>query len=426
MFKRISINFSRFTLENTFADFGLFWIIFFSIFYQRIAPIGFLLLIISLFFNSQNVQIQSIKQVFQKGPSRWFILYYLLLVIGLIWSTDIPFGLSKLENKLTFLIFPFLYQICKFNFNFKQITNVLLLSIFLSLVSSNILAFLTIENQNALKWNLFEKLSNSKSFCWNMHRSYFSTYCNILVIIMFHRLISVDNSNNKFLPILGIFLGSLGVIQSLSKINILLLFLTFAVFLIVFFTKRFDWRKKLVFSGILLIASILIINNKAIQYRFNEIKESTSTIKFENNKTLQSSAIRLIMWNTSWEIWKESFLFGTGTGDYNTELTKRNFKKGNYGVAKEQLNSHNQFLNTGVQLGLIGVISLMMIFLSTIRNCYDTTWKIMVLVVFLVNFLVESFIESQAGIVLFCILTHILLNPTLKNEINRNNSLAEE
>ena len=206
MFKRISINFSRFTLENTFADFGLFWIIFFSIFYQRIAPIGFLLLIISLFFNSQNVQIQSIKQVFQKGPSRWFILYYLLLVIGLIWSTDIPFGLSKLENKLTFLIFPFLYQICKFNFNFKQITNVLLLSIFLSLVSSNILAFLTNENQNALKWNLFEKLSNSKSFCWNMHRSYFSTYCNILVIIMFHRLISVDNSNNKFLPILEFFL----------------------------------------------------------------------------------------------------------------------------------------------------------------------------------------------------------------------------
>lgn len=417
MFKCISNFSSRFGLDNTLADFGLIWIIFFSIFYQRIAPIGFLLLIISLFFNSQNVQKQSIKRVFRKGPSIWFILYYLLLVIGLIWTSDIPFGLSKLENKLTFLIFPLLYQICNFNFNFKQITNVLLLSIFLSLVSSNILAFLTIENQNTLQWNLFEKLSNSKSFCWNMHRSYFSTYCNILVIIMFHRLISVDNSNNKFLPIFGIFLGSLGVIQSLSKINILLLFLTFTVFLIVFFTKKIDWRKKLVFSGILVIASILIINNKAIQYRFNEIKESTSSIKFENNKTLQSSAIRLIMWNTSWEIWEESFLFGTGTGDYNTELTKRNFNKGNYGVAKEQLNSHNQFLNTGVQLGAVGVFVLFMLFFSSIRYFLRSKWRWMILVVFLINFLVESFLETQAGIVLFCILILLFFNPKLNNDM---------
>lgn len=426
MFKRTSIYLSRFSFDYTFADFGLFWIIFFSIVYQRIAPVGFFMLIISLLINNQNFQKKCVKRIFQFGPSVWFLLYYLLLVIGLIWTTDIPFGLSKLENKLTFLLFPILYQICKFNFNLKQVTNVIFLSILVSLISSNISAFLAIDMQKALEWNLFEKLSNSKSFSWNMHRSYFSTYCNVLVILMFERLISVEKITNKYLPIFGIFIGSLGVIQSLSKINILLLFLSFGVFLVVFVTKKIDWRKLLVFSGILVIGSIFVINNKAIQYRFNEIKESTSSIKYENNSTLQSSAIRLIMWNTSWEVWKESFLFGTGTGDYNTELTERNFKKGNYGVAKEQLNSHNQFLNTGVQLGITGVILLLMIFLSTIRNCYDTPWKIMVLVVFLVNFLVESFLETQAGIVLFCILLLVLLSPNFKNDTNHDPILNED
>lgn len=426
MFKRTSIYSSRFSFDYTFADFGLFWIIFFSIVYQRIAPVGFFMLIISLLINNQNFQKKCVKRIFQFGPSVWFLLYYLLLVVGLIWTTDIPFGLSKLENKLTFLLFPILYQICKFNFNLKQITNVIFLSILVSLISSNISAFLAIDMQKALEWNLFEKLSNSKSFSWNMHRSYFSTYCNVLVILMFERLLSVEKTTNKYLPIFGIFIGSLGVIQSLSKINILLLFLSFGVFLVVFVTKKIDWRKLLVFSGILVIGSIFVINNKAIQYRFNEIKESTSSIKYENNSTLQSSAIRLIMWNTSWEVWKESFLFGTGTGDYNTELTERNFKKGNYGVAKEQLNSHNQFLNTGVQLGITGVILLLMIFLSTIRHCYDTPWKIMVLVVFLVNFLVESFLETQAGIVLFCILLLVLLSPNFKNDTNHDPILNEE
>ena len=417
MFKRISNYSSRFGINNTLADFGLFWIIFFSIFYQRIAPIGFFILIISLFFNSQNVQKQSIKRVFRKGPSIWFILYYLLLVIGLIWTYDIPFGLSKLENKLTFLIFPLLFQICKFNATFKQIVNVLLISILFSLISSNILAFLHIENQSSLNWNFFEKLSNSKSFSWNMHRSYFATYCNILVVLMFQRLTTLEKDRYRLIPIFGIAIGSLGVIQSLSKINILILFLSFTFFLIVFFVKGFNIREKLILFSFFLTGLFFTVNNKAIRHRFNEIKESTTSIKLENNTTLQSSAIRMIMWNTSWEVWKESFLLGSGTGDYSAELTKRNFNKGNYGVAREELNSHNQFLNTGVQLGAVGVFVLFMLFFSSIKYFLRSTWRWMILVVFLINFLVESFLETQAGIVLFCILILLFFNPKLNNDI---------
>ena len=162
---------------------------------------------------------------------------------------------------------------------------------------------------------------------------------------------------------------------------------------------------------------IFTVNNKAIRHRFNEIKESTTSIKLENNTTLQSSAIRMIMWNTSWEVWKESFLLGSGTGDYSAELTKRNFNKGNYGVAKEQLNSHNQFLNTGVQLGAVGVFVLFMLFFSSIRYFLRSTWRWMILVGFLINFLVESFLETQAGIVLFCILILLFFNPKLNNDI---------
>lgn len=417
MFKRISNYSSRFGINNTLADFGLFWIIFFSIFYQRIAPIGFFILIISLFFNKQNIQLIRIKNVLIASPSIWFLIYYILLLLGLIWTEDIPFGLSKLENKLTFLIFPLLFQICKFNATFKQIVNVLLISILFSLISSNILAFLHIENQSSLNWNFFEKLSNSKSFSWNMHRSYFATYCNILVVLMFQRLTTIEKDRYRLIPIFGIAIGSLGVIQSLSKINILILFLSFTFFLIVFFVKGFNIREKLILLSFFLTGLFFTVNNKAIRHRFNEIKESTTSIKLENNTTLQSSAIRMIMWNTSWEVWKESFLLGSGTGDYSAELTKRNFNKGNYGVAKEELNSHNQFLNTGVQLGAVGVFVLFMLFFSSIRYFLRSTWRWMILVVFLINFLVESFLETQAGIVLFCILILLFFNPKLNNDI---------
>jgi O-antigen ligase len=234
---------------------------------------------------------------------------------------------------------------------------------------------------------------------------------------MFQRLTTIEKDRYRLIPIFGIAIGSLGVIQSLSKINILILFLSFTFFLIVFFVKGFNIREKLILLSFFLTGLFFTVNNKAIRHRFNEIKESTTSIKLENNTTLQSSAIRMIMWNTSWEVWKESFLLGSGTGDYSAELTKRNFNKGNYGVAKEELNSHNQFLNTGVQLGAVGVFILFMLFFSSIKYFLRSTWRWMILVVFLINFLVESFLETQAGIVLFCILIQLFFNPKLNNDM---------
>jgi O-antigen ligase len=410
---------SNFPMKDSIADFGLLWIIFFSIFYQSIAPIGFLILVISLFFNSQNLSLPRINNIFRGGPSIWFLIYYLILLLGLLWTKDISFGLLKLENKLTFLLFPILFQICKFNITFEQVVNVLFISILLSLVSSNILAFINTENLSSdPKWNLFEKLSNSKSFCWNMHRSYFAAYCNVLVVLMFQKLKFMKNKKNKFISIFGIIIGSLGVIQSLSKINILILFLLFAVFLVIFIVKKLKFREIVIFSSLYFFSLFLTFQNKAIKYRFSEIRDSTSVIKYEKNTSLQSSAVRIIMWYTSWEVWKESFLFGTGTGDYNSELTSRNFIKGNYGVAHEQLNSHNQFLNTGVQLGAIGVFVLFMLFISSIRGNLMSSWRVLILIVFFFNFLVESFLETQSGVVLFCILILLFFTPKSMNDLN--------
>lgn len=51
-----------------------------------------------------------------------------------------------------------------------------------------------------------------------------------------------------------------------------------------------------------------------------------------------------------------------GTVDYDDVLTAKNESFGNSGVAKHRYNSHNQFLNTMVQLGLLGLVVLIMLF----------------------------------------------------------------
>ncbi|MDC1203379.1 O-antigen ligase family protein, partial [Crocinitomicaceae bacterium] len=139
----------------------------------------------------------------------------------------------------------------------------------------------------------------------------------------------------------------------------------------------------------------------------------------KNNPSTESNTSRLLMWSTSIDVFKEFPFAGVGTGDYDDVLTKKNESYGNSGVAMHRYNSHNQFLNTMVQLGLLGLVVLIMLFLNGFKMAYQqkNIIGLFTLSCFFLNFLFESFIESQAGIILFCLLTIAIFY--LKPKTNR-------
>ena len=391
----------------TLADTGLSWILFFSIVYQKLVPIGFGLMLLSLIFQREKITKTDLISFFIKGPSMWFVFYYFLLVLGLLWTENHSFAFSKLENKMAFILMPFLLlsTVRKWgNFEWKQL---FVYALFFALVIYEILAMWRYIGQTENSWQ-FEFLSSRFSIF--MHRSYFACYLVIGIILLF------ENVRNAFSisPIALICFFSVGVLQTESKAGIVCLFL---VLVIQFFSfliskqKKFNWI--MIFS-IFLFSSILLTNNP-IKSRFETMFISVGNIQTKNNNSVESNTARVIMWNTSIDVWKDNFVFGTGTGDYDDELTSKNLNYNNQGVAKERLNSHNQFLNTAVQLGLVGFIILLAIFLSSYFFSERKLWQSLILLVFFINFLVESFLETQAGIILFCTLL-LLFYPRNKDE----------
>ncbi|HBW86653.1 MAG TPA: hypothetical protein DEF82_07930 [Crocinitomicaceae bacterium] len=380
----------------TFADLGLAWIIFFSIVYQKIVPIGFGLMLLSLVFQRGKITKTELNYFFIKGPSLWFVLYYFLLVIGLLWTENQSFAMSKLENKLAFILLPILlfYTVRKWNnFEWKQL---LICALLLALVMNEILAMWRYIGQTENSWQ-FEFLSSRFSIF--MHRSYFACYLIIGIILLFEK-VRRDFSIST-IALLCFF--SVGVLQTESKAGILCLFLVLAVQFFSFLKlkqKKFNW---IMMFSIFLFSSFLLINNP-IKSRFETMFSAIGNIQTKNNKSIESNAARILMWNASWNVWKENFLIGTGTGDYNDELVAYNKSKNNLGIVKEELNSHNQFLNTAVQLGILGLSVLVFIFISSYYHSERSISHLLILIVFLLNFLVESFLETQAGIVLFCTL----------------------
>ena len=391
----------------TLADAGLSWILFFSIVYQKLVPIGFGLMLLSLVFHRQKITKNDLISYLIKGPALWFILYYFLLVIGLLWTENQSFAFSKLENKMAFILMPFLLLLTvrKWgNFEWKQL---LVYALLFALVMYEILALWRYIGQTENSWQ-FEFLSSRFSIF--MHRSYFACYLVIGIILLFENVRKAFSIST--IAIICFF--SVGILQTESKAGIVCLFLVFVVQFFSFLKskqKKFNW---IMTFSIFLFSSILLTNNPIIS-RFETMFNSVGNIQTKNNNSVESNTARVIMWSTSIDVWKKNFVFGTGTGDYDDELTKLNEKYKNQGVAKERLNSHNQFLNTAVQLGLIGFSILLAVFLSSYFFSERKLWQSLILVVFFINFLVESFLETQAGIILFCTLL-LLFYPQTKDE----------
>lgn len=390
----------KFKLKSyNFNDFCISYIVFFSIVFQAIVPMGFILWVATIWLNLSKKPINPSKLV--KGVEVWFILYYLLLILGMFWTDNQMFGLSKLENKLTFILFPVLFKFSRINLNLRTIFSILLLGLFVSLLFYELIGFYKSINYPVIEHSSY--LTGAK-FTLFMHRGYFALYLIIGISVCISRIL---NKKKLIIHLLLYTFFTLGLFQTFSKAGVLCFIVIHIIYIIHTIINKWNAtnKKQLVFLiSISMIAILLSI--KSVIVRIDKTIFALNNIKLEENNSVESNQARLIMWNTSVKVIKENFFYGTGTGDYNDELIKRNKKHQNQGVVTSELNSHNQFLNTFVQLGLIGFLVLCALFYSYFRIAlYNRDLLIVMIgISYLLNFLFESIIETQSGIILFCVL----------------------
>jgi O-antigen ligase len=144
---------------------------------------------------------------------------------------------------------------------------------------------------------------------------------------------------------------------------------------------------------------------KAIYY---ELKEDNSP------ETLKSASIRYQVWSASWHSIKTNLYFGAGTGDVEKTLNK-SYKKLNIKTAtKRNLNTHNQFLQSWIALGLPGFLFLLSILLYPLITAYNRhdIYMAGIILSWGIFMLTESCLERQYGIILFTLLYLVLMKKT--------------
>ncbi len=133
------------------------------------------------------------------------------------------------------------------------------------------------------------------------------------------------------------------------------------------------------------------------------------------NKRVDDSAIpgnqkRLVMWTVTTELIAEHPL-GVGTGNVDEYLHGRLDNYGFHQLVADDLNPHNQYLQTALEIGLAGCMILLLFVISCIRFAIKNKhFPLLILVSgFAFNMLFESMLQRQSGVVFYSFWIPVLI-----------------
>ncbi len=125
---------------------------------------------------------------------------------------------------------------------------------------------------------------------------------------------------------------------------------------------------------------------------------------------------RLFFWEHSWHIFRQTPVLGVGTGGFEAAYAERNHRYSPHMPATD--NPHNQYILASVQLGLVGLVSLLALFATQLWLAWKSTddWgklRLAFPVFFLVVMLTESYLLVHETGILFSLCCAVLYKKTL-------------
>lgn len=329
-----------------------------------------------------------------------FIAFYGMHLIGMLYTQNTNSGRFDLEVKFSLLAFPLV--LATRPFNNKDTDSVFFAFIIGGVISALILLGRALYCYVYLNENCFFYMQ----FSYFLHPSYLSMYLNIAIAWLLLGILKHEFSkqafSNLFALIIIIFFSLIIVLLS-SKMGMFTTVLIFIGFLIYYIYSRKKYT--LGIAGILLMTIMIysvIRFVPAISDRVNTAISAITNTTVDKTES-ESTAVRLLIWNACNQVISENKYFGTGTGDAKDELLKEYEKQGMTGALEHKLNTHNEFYQVFVSLGLIGFTLLLgnllipLIFAFKIHH----TMYLFFLLIIVFNFLSESMLETQAGVMFY-------------------------
>ena len=381
--------------------------------------------IAGIIFFSSSLYI-SIKKKFPFKLNRelvFFMVLYILYLIGMIFSNDQSNFKHIIESKIVFLILPLVFSIAYHkSYNHKNIH----LSIVLSIILYTIYGI-----YNGILWYFDNDISNpyyGTFYCFTRgilspltHPSYDAAY--VFLGVLSTLSLYKNGHLKKIISIIIVLFLSLKIILLFSFSGILFFFIFILIMVLWYAKKRWNLVTSFsILSLLFLFIFFLLKNAPILKTDFNNAKKhSISYISDpegfieKSDKNPNGTVIRIIMWKISYDLIKENPL-GYGVGDAmhmtNSKLKKYGFDE----MVKHDYNPHNQYLQIGLELGVLPLFIFVFgcIFLVIKALKSKNHFLLFIVLNLMFNCCFESMLQRQSGIVFYTFFICLFLQWNVK------------
>lgn len=286
------------------------------------------------------------------------LLFVLVHIIGLFWTSDIMWGLNIVKKEAIFLFLPIMMSVVK-----KEHIKYYFVSFLSAMTFSEIISYLVWFDIISLK-----NVSPENPTPFMSHSSY-NPYLAFAIYLLLFFLLFDKSLSKKEKIISSIFVATMTVNMFITggRAGQVVFFIMMIILLFQYFNKNI--LKTLAYAIVIFpIISVLFYNTSPIfKKRVDETITSIQTFQKQKNTLLASSLnLRIGFTVNAYYIWKDNILFGVGTGDFPAEYTKVN-QTSDFKTRENTVHPHNMYMLVASGLGLFGLIVLLSIFYYQFR-----------------------------------------------------------
>ncbi len=338
--------------------------------------------------------------------------FYLLHVIGMFYSSNLEYGFFDLEIKMSLFIIPLLIFVRAKFYSDKLLLffKALIIGLLISFILNLLMAYLAFsEDGNRLHF-YYSRLSSE------VHPSYMALYVSLALIAIIHYWKKVQIVSNLQISFLLKFLISVVLLSYLfllsSKAGIIAFSIATTAYVALHLVKRLKPIAVLFISIFMLTIPVLIVSLVPnISVRFKDVAEVFKKLENLNVDSESGSVVRLAIIKADWQLSVDNLPWGVGTGDVKETIVEYHQSNGSVYITERYLNAHNQFAQSTIALGILGLLLLLLFFVFGFVHAFrqnKVVLSIFLLLLF-IHFLFESMFETQAGVVFIVLFYSLLL-----------------
>lgn len=370
------------------------------------------------------------KKLLQPIPILFFLLFF-WQAVSILYSDNLTLAWKNLEGKLSLIILPLILFTFRFTksqlFLYSKYIVYSLSATCIFLLSVSIINY--IQKGNFLIYHEFIEVLD-------LHAVIFSYYLFGGILLILHLLSSkkLESKETKLVIASGVIM-LVSLVVSASK-NVLVVSSIASIYYLYRAFSNNQLSKKSVLAVIVLLVISLgfALTFKPVKDRLSELTELNGIENFEKLKKnerlthedlikFNGTTLRLAFWKIGIEqlLEKERLMIGLTPADRRAIINKE-FERTGIAPAFKNYNLHNQFIQTFVELGLIGLLIYIVLHLSILKFAVKS--KNHLLTIFFLAFFIfqitESVLERNKGLVFFLIMILFLIQHSKLSNENRN------